>query len=82
MAQFCFSRDWGQLATGKIHEGIKYASEYLQFAVYGTQVPWLAISLMKIPFMPEPQSAIGRGDRPVDAVVIESVSIDSGDASE
>lgn len=58
MAQFCFSRDWGQLATGKIHQGIKYASEYLQFAVYGTQVPWLAISLMKIPFMPEPQSAM------------------------
>jgi len=58
MAQFCFSRDWGQLATGKIHEGIKYASEFLQFAVYGTQVPWLAISLMKIPFMPEPQSAM------------------------
>ena len=58
MAQFCFSRDWGQLATGKIHQGIKYASDYLQFAVYGTQVPWLAISLMKIPFMPEPQSAM------------------------
>ncbi|KAK5950440.1 hypothetical protein OHC33_008383 [Knufia fluminis] len=58
MAQFCFSRDWNQLATGKIHQGIKYASDYLQFAVYGTQVPWLAISLMKIPFMPEPQSAM------------------------
>lgn len=58
MAQFIFSRDWNQLATGKLNEGISYASAYLKFAIYGTQVPWLALSLMKIPYMPEPQSAM------------------------
>jgi len=58
MAQFCFSRDWNQLATGKMNEGISYAAAFLRFAVYGTQVPWFAVSLTKIPKMPEPQSAM------------------------
>ena len=58
MAQFVFSRDWNQLKSGTMHPGIRYASDYLQFAVIGSQVPWLAISLMRIPFAPEPQSAM------------------------
>lgn len=58
MSAFIFTKDWNQLATGKMHAGIKYASDYLKFAVYGSQVPWLACSLTKIPNMPEPQSAM------------------------
>ena len=58
MSAFIFTKDWNQLITGKMHAGIKYASDYLQFAVYGSQVPWLACTLTKIPNMPEPQSAM------------------------
>lgn len=58
MSAFIFTKDWNQLVTGKMHAGIKYASDYLQFAVYGSQVPWLACTLTKIPNMPEPQSAM------------------------
>lgn len=58
MSTLIFSRSWNQLQTGIIHPGIAYASAYLKFAVFGTQVPWLALALTKIPYMPEPQTAM------------------------
>lgn len=58
MSTFIFSRSWNQLQTGTIHPGIAYASAYLKFAVFGTQVPWLAFAMTKIPYMPEPQTAM------------------------
>ena len=54
MGDLAFGRTFGQLESGMIHPGIALITQWLGYAVYTLQVPWLMVMMQHIPGIEDP----------------------------
>ena len=58
MGDLGFGKSFNQLETGEIHPGVALIAQWLSFAVYTMQIPWLITTLQYIPGIDDPTLAL------------------------